>query len=43
MKFRKEKDSMGEIDVPEDKYYGDTVCHGSGLVKGILLTKRVGP
>ena len=22
MKFRKEKDSMGEIDVPEDKYYG---------------------
>mgnify|MGYP000651487706 FL=1 len=22
MKFRKEKDSMGEIDVPEDKYFG---------------------
>ena len=22
MKFRKEKDSMGEIDVPEGKYYG---------------------
>ena len=22
MKFRKEKDSMGEINVPEDKYYG---------------------
>ena len=22
MKFRKEKDSMGEIDVPKDKYYG---------------------
>ena len=22
MKFRKEKDSMGEIDVPDDKYYG---------------------
>ncbi|MDG2366324.1 MAG: lyase family protein, partial [Candidatus Marinimicrobia bacterium] len=22
MKFRKEKDSMGEVEVPEDKYFG---------------------
>lgn len=40
----------GEIGVDEidargngGSQIGDTVCHGSGLVKGILLTKRVGP